>query len=54
MHDLETALASGEIAADFERLTQLTTELEAHRQLLEQLIEQWTQLQLQLEAFAQE
>ena len=54
VHDLETALASGEIAADFERLTQLTTELEAHRQLLEQLIEQWTQLQLQLEAFAQE
>lgn len=47
-------LESEEIAADFEKLTHLTTELEEHRQLLEQLIEQWTQLQLQLEVFPQE
>lgn len=54
IQDLEAMLESEEIAADFEKLTHLTTELEEHRQLLEQLIEQWTQLQLQLEVFPQE
>lgn len=50
MAALHLRLESEEVTADYERLLEVTGQLEAESRRLDELMEQWEQLQLEAEA----